>query len=387
MKFIKQRIAQASIIFENYKGQEPLHLYLKKYFKRDKKFGSRDRREIAECLYALYRIGRENRHLTIEQRVYFYFFLTGNFDKKFFEENQNELTDKSELPFEEKLNFLQKKYGLRETFKTQEEISIHVDAIDYRNSFYHEPKVFIRLRNNAKEKYVTIIDELGGEFIASNCIAFDQKIKLEQHLQEPDYVVQDYNSQRTADYFPNLIKGNTVWDCCAGSGGKSILLLDTYPEVELTATDIRANILSNLIKRFELYNLEAEVIAELNINKEKELAVLGDDAEFDVVMCDAPCTGSGTWARTPEQFYFFEKKEIDKFQKRQLTILTNTSKKLKQGGTLLYITCSVFAKENEDVVQLFLAEHNNYVQSKAVYLGGTRIRADTMFVSVLTKNE
>lgn len=381
MRFIEQRIAQAEILFERYKGQEPLHLFLKKYFKKNKKFGSRDRKEIAECLYAVYRIGRENRHLTVRNRVFFYLYLKGDFDADFFIENYPELAQTANSNFSVKLEFLRNNYALRQTFRMQEAIAERINLEDYRNSFYAEPLVFVRFRNGSEKVQADLIKELDGQFLENACVAFGQKVKLENHFKPADYVVQDYNSQQTANYFPALKSDDTVWDACAGSGGKSILLLDQYPKIDLTVTDIRASILRSLLGRFEQYDLNVSMLAELNVNKEKELAIL-EERMFDFIICDVPCTGSGTWARTPEQFYFFEKKGVRNFHRRQLDILQNASTRLKTGGELLYITCSVFTEENEAVVKDFLATANqNFESVSDAYLDGTRMQADTLYIN------
>jgi len=384
MKFIEHHIRQVEIIFEAYKGQEPLHLFLKKYFKKNKKFGSRDRRNIAEYLYGVFRIGRENRHLSIRQRVYIYLFLKGEMPVGFFIEDFSALALMQNQPFEARLLFIQNKYELRNSFRTQEEISSSIDTTNYRNSFYHEPQVFIRFRKNSKQKYKEFIDEHNGLCIEDATYVFPPKTNLESFLDAKDYVVQDMNSQRTIRYVPTLQQGALVWDCCAGSGGKSILLLDKFPEVELTVTDVRPTILRSLIERFTLYDVEAEIIAEVNVNKEKDLTVL-EDRYYDFIICDAPCTGSGTWARTPEQFYYFDKKEVDRFQKRQLDILLNASTRLKNNGELLYITCSVFAKENEHVVNKFLEHFKEFTLLTQEYLDGTSLKADTLFIAKFIK--
>ncbi|HEY1872034.1 MAG TPA: Fmu (Sun) domain-containing protein, partial [Chitinophagaceae bacterium] len=105
---------------------------------------------------------------------------------------------------------------------------------------------------------------------------------------------------------------------------------------------------------------------------------------FDLIVCDAPCTGSGTWSRTPEQVYFFETERIEKFSALQGQIVSNVIPYLKENGFLLYITCSVFKKENEDVI--------NYVQEKfdleftqMNVLKGYDKKADTMFVTLMKK--
>ena len=78
MRYIEHHISQVEHLFEQYRGQEPLHLFLKKFFRKNKKFGSRDRKNITEYLYGVFRMGRENRHLSIRQRVYFSLYLKGS---------------------------------------------------------------------------------------------------------------------------------------------------------------------------------------------------------------------------------------------------------------------------------------------------------------------
>jgi 16S rRNA (cytosine967-C5)-methyltransferase len=103
-----------------------------------------------------------------------------------------------------------------------------------------------------------------------------------------------------------------------------------------------------------------------------------------LVVCDVPCSGSGTWARTPEQFHFYKPAMLQKFKELQFPIASNASNYVKQGGHLAYITCSVFQEENEDVV-------NQLLQSGILNLKHTQIidgidnQADCMFVAVFEK--
>jgi 16S rRNA (cytosine967-C5)-methyltransferase len=108
------------------------------------------------------------------------------------------------------------------------------------------------------------------------------------------------------------------------------------------------------------------------------------EKKYDIILCDAPCTGSGTWARTPEQLAFFEQKKIASFVKMQQKIASNAIQSLKANGLFFYITCSVFKKENEEVV-MYLKEKFHLQVLQMEYLKGYEMQADTMFVAVLTK--
>ncbi|MBA2563089.1 MAG: hypothetical protein H0V14_09295, partial [Chitinophagaceae bacterium] len=103
--------------------------------------------------------------------------------------------------------------------------------------------------------------------------------------------------------------------------------------------------------------------------------------KFDLIIADVPCTGSGTCARTPEQLYYFNQKQIKKYSALQKQIVENVVPYLKPGGHFLYITCSVFKKENEEIVN-FIEEKFNLKVVKVQLLKGYEIQADTLFAAL-----
>ena len=107
---------------------------------------------------------------------------------------------------------------------------------------------------------------------------------------------------------------------------------------------------------------------------------------YDLVICDAPCSGSGTWSRTPEQLYYFDEKKIDKYSALQKQIVSNTIPFIKDGGHFLYITCSVFRKENEDIAG-FIKEKFALDVVQTEVIKGYDIKADTMFAVLFRKRE
>ena len=103
-----------------------------------------------------------------------------------------------------------------------------------------------------------------------------------------------------------------------------------------------------------------------------------------IIIADVPCTGSGTWARTPEQLKYFSKKSIDEYAGLQKKIVKNASLQLAAGGYLLYITCSVFKKENEDNVDFF-SQNTELELIESGYLKGYEMQADTLFAAIFKK--
>jgi 16S rRNA (cytosine967-C5)-methyltransferase len=201
---------------------------------------------------------------------------------------------------------------------------------------------------------------------------------------DEEAVVQDLNSQKTLDLLrPLPTKSNaelSIWDCCSGSGGKSILAFDLFKKVRLTVSDKRKEILENLKLRFAKAGIKDNKLIEADLEK---LPVRLTES-FDIIIADVPCTGSGTWARTPERLLFFKENEIEEYALLQRRIINNVLPYLKNNGYLLYITCSVFKKENEENVE-FLREKYKLNLIKSEYLKGFEMQADNLFVALLTK--
>jgi 16S rRNA (cytosine967-C5)-methyltransferase len=170
----------------------------------------------------------------------------------------------------------------------------------------------------------------------------------------------------------------SAWDCCAASGGKTILLHDHFPSAKLTATDIRENILINLRNRLKRAGIRSYQAFVADLVGKSFLS-----QKFDVIICDAPCSGSGTWGRTPEQLHFFTREKIDHYAGLQKKIALNASRSLKPGGYFLYITCSVFYLENEDVVA-YLQQNSGLKLVVQQYHTGYDKKGDTLFTALFT---
>ncbi|HEY9177956.1 MAG TPA: Fmu (Sun) domain protein, partial [Flavipsychrobacter sp.] len=167
-------------------------------------------------------------------------------------------------------------------------------------------------------------------------------------------------------------------------GGKSLLLKDKEPLADLTVSDTRKSILNNLKERFRTYSHIMPTAYEVDVANTAQLEDVMRGKMFDNIICDVPCTGSGTWARTPEQMYFFNPETADEYAARQKQIAVNAAQYLQPGGKLYYITCSVFSKENEEVVQHLTAQTDMIVKEMQL-IDGIDIHADSMFIAVLEK--
>jgi len=265
------------------------------------------------------------------------------------------------------------------------EFSKGTDKYEWLQTMLSQPDMFIRIRKN-KQAILDILakNEIPFKAISANCLALPNGSAIDKLLPEADYAVQDASSQQTGSFFRKQQK-NSWWDCCSGAGGKSLLLCDTIPDIKLTVSDTRSTILHNLSQRFKLYNLPVPQQVQLDMSSKKDVAEKMGTRKFGSIICDVPCTGSGTWARTPEQLYFFNTDKIKEISKLQKEIAMNAVTHLDTHGTFYYITCSVFKEENEDVVA-YLLKYKHSLELKEMHLiNGGDISADSMFIAVLQR--
>lgn len=382
-------ISSATAIIELFKGEEPFVLFLKKTFAANKKFGSRDRKIISSLCYSYFRTMHLFTNETTEQKIIKGLFLCESKTNSLLVELYPELNDKVEWATIEKLKFLQT--GILELFPFLPELSNEIDTQEFAYSFLRQPLLYLRIRPGKKNTVIAKLNEAAVlfNFLNDDCIALQNATSLEKILRiNKDAVVQDYNSQKVFNFFTNTTltlskdKKSSVWDCCAASGGKSILLYDKLAgNIQLTVSDIRKNILHNLQQRLQ----EASVPVYKTFAADLSQAVPQDKVDnFDIIICDVPCTGSGTWSRTPEQLAFFKTGSINEYATRQKKIAGNATILLKKGGLFFYITCSVFKKENEAIVEILQKEFElNLLQQE--YLKGYTMQADSLFVAVLQK--
>lgn len=374
-------------IIQSYDGTVPLASWLKNFFRTDKKFGSRDRKEISHACYCYYRLGSALKDADIEDRILTALFLCSCSPGKMLLELKQRWSDNIFLAINEKIKFLSIEEEIKNIFPFTSEIASEIEPHSFNQSFLIQPHLYLRIRPGKKERVVEQLEKAGIDFILQNadCVQLPIQSKVNGILSiDEDVVIQDLNSQKTIEpflnYKPQIANYKpAVWDCCAASGGKSILFHDRFPNSRLTVSDVRESILINLQKRFErtgikIYN---HFVADVSSPK------FSFNQKFDVVICDAPCSGSGTWSRTPEQLAFFRKEKIEYYSNLQKKIVSNASKALKKDGVLLYITCSVFAKENEEVVQ-YIQDNSSLRLRSMEYLKGYEQKADTLFVALLS---
>ena len=378
----------AASILTSYKGNEPFHLFLKKYFSLNKKHGSRDRKLISSLCYNYFRLGYGvSKQTDFRENLLLSSFLCETNPSLLPDFFKNEWNASIQLSLNEKLKIAGKEFDAEKIFPFPGELSNEINFHQFSLSFLIQPKLFIRIRTGFKDIVVNKIKNAGFSFeeLSESCLAFANNEKVSSIIDiDKEAVVQDYNSQKTLDLVKQAISSResviSIWDCCAGSGGKSILSFDIFKNINLTVSDKRKNILENLRLRFNKAGITNYklVLADLQLPSSASGLISGP---FDLIIADVPCTGSGTWSRTPEQLTFFHKKDIDKYAALQKKIIQNTVSHLGDKGYFLYITCSVFKKENEENVA-FIQQKFQLNLLRMEYLKGYEIQADTLFVAL-----
>ena len=167
------------------------------------------------------------------------------------------------------------------------------------------------------------------------------------------FSVQDASGQKVMEYL-DLQSDHVVLDACAAPGSKTTHILENYPDIkQLISVDISQSRLEKIkdnIKRLRLNNKNIELLAgDLeNINDEFE------PNTFDRILLDAPCSATGVIRRHPDIKILRKKTDIPVLATQQLKMLNTVWPLLKNGGKLLYTTCSILPDENSDVIKLFL---------------------------------
>jgi len=141
-----------------------------------------------------------------------------------------------------------------------------------------------------------------------------------------------------------------VWDCCAAPGGKTLILARRLGSAEIVASDVSVKRLAQTEARLRRYAYAERVqfaVADATDAR-------GVEGNFDLILCDAPCSGTGTLAGNPEIRHRLKVEELARQAERQAAILNGALKRLAPGGRLVYSTCSLEPEEGERVVEVVL---------------------------------
>lgn len=391
----EQRINNAIQILEEFKVLDiPLSRFLSGWFKLHPKSGSKDRKILNDLVYSYYRCFHWIKSIPLREKLIGSYFILGGKEIGILELLEKDISEEKMVRYldldisgrRKVLSLIYPQITWEEVFPWSSLISLEINREDFEFSLVHQPRVFIRLQKAYRSplKLALKEKEIHYEEMDSFCWAFDGRTNLNS-LKEGElksaFEIQDYSSQKSGEYF-NAVPRSNWWDCCAGGGGKSLLLSQLCPGVNLWASDSRFSVLSNLEERFmeSGYPCPRTFVQDLLSEENPPFR----EGFFEGIIYDAPCSGSGTWSRTPERLGNFHPSSLGRITEIQRRIGGKILPYLNKDGYLIYITCSVFKAENEDIVEYLIDRYSLILENKS-YLNGTLLGADTLFVARLKK--
>lgn len=336
--------------------------------KKDKRWGSHDRKFVAETIYEIVRWKRLYVEIAEVKepydrdniwRIFAVWAVLRGYnlpDWKYFEETPvrrikgrfDELTKTRK--FKESIPDWMDDLGVKELGE-----AIWTKELAAQNE---QAKVILRVNKlkTTKEKLRAILMDLNiaTEFHADypDALILTERanVFLTDAFKDGFFEVQDASSQLVA-YFLDVKPGMRVVDTCAGAGGKTLHLASLMENKgQLIAMDLYESKLKQLkirAKRNGAFNIEPRVIEST-----KTIKKLHEKA--DRVLIDAPCSGLGVLKRNPDSKWKLQPEFIDNIKKIQAEVLENYSKIVKPGGKLVYATCSVLPSENQEQIKHFL---------------------------------
>ncbi|WP_412058999.1 RsmB/NOP family class I SAM-dependent RNA methyltransferase [Bartonella sp. DGB2] len=225
-------------------------------------------------------------------------------------------------------------------------------------------------------------------------------VQTEAEFQKGYFEVQDLGSQIVARLV-GAKAGMQVLDYCAGAGGKTLALAaDMENRGQIHAYDADKARLAPIYDRLRRAGAR-------NVQIHSTHAALDNlKGQMDLVLLDAPCTGSGTWRRRPDAKWRLSNNQLNQRIREQAQVLTSALPYLKEGGRLVYITCSLFPEENNHQIMYFLqqnprfhalnlrplwqeiidhhAPHPTFIE-QGLLLSPARTQSDGFFISILEK--
>ncbi len=347
---------------------------VEKALKRNKKWGSRDRKFFAESIFEVTRWWRllnylhEGKDTSSEEvtdlkslwALWWYWQKNEllleytTLDKALIDQRIKLLNDpitKTQIPLavrESIPNWLDK-LGCMELGEV--EWSLLLPALNEKASVYLRVNL---LKTSAKDLQSRLKseDDIETELITNECLKLHERknVFITKSFLGGLFEVQDLSSQEVASFL-DVQPGQRVIDACAGAGGKSLhLAVHMKNKGRIIALDIhewKLNELKSRARRDGIDIIETRVIENSKTIKRLE-------ESCDRLLLDVPCSGSGVIRRNPDTKWKLNSEEFERQKQLQFGLLRDYSKMLKPGGKMVYSTCSVFPSENEQQVEAFL---------------------------------
>ena len=286
-------------------------------------------------------------------------------------------------------DILEKQYGSENlnqaiiSLKKIPYLSVRVNKLKYSEEEFEE---FL------KEKDIQIIKKVDSVHYVNSGLIINSK-----EFKEGKIIVQDASSYLAAKNL-GVKSDDLVLDICAAPGGKTAVLAEEMKNKgEIIAIDIhqhKKKLIEENMKKLGIDIVKATVLDARNVNKQGR--------KFDKILVDVPCSGYGVIRKKPEILYTKNRENVEELASLQLEILNSAADILKDGGELIYSTCTIISQENTENVERFLNERKEFkvkalnipenVSGEYDKLGGFSINykeeiMDNFYIIKLTKEE
>lgn len=204
--------------------------------------------------------------------------------------------------------------------------------------------------------------KISDRLVLNNCMAWQDGL----------FEIQDEASQITS-LLVDAKPEHKIIDYCCGAGGKSLAISnELHNQGEILAYDIDSKRLENIKPRMQ--RLKVKNISLTDI-------IADSDKDYDRFVLDAPCSGTGTWRRSPDAKFRLTKEKLYGLTKIQADLLSIAAQKTAKKGRIIYITCSVLKDENEDIIEKFLNQNENFAPINLKELWAKKIEAPYPYIS------
>ena len=349
------RLAVVEDILSKYIYDQPFQYYFANLSKQNRSWGSKDRKIYKNLCFAYFRLGYA---LDLEKDL-----------GSRIQRTINIMQGLSNLP------------EPNEIFPHSNSVSKLIDFSDWVHGMQFQKPLYLVMRRGSESLVLTYLKQNNMPFeqISPLSLKLSADSKCNPILERGWAFTMDMASQMVADLI-EIDEDDHVWDACSGAGGKSLYFSNKYIKpFDLTCSDKRFTILENLKSRFKTLGLKQPQVELCDL-----LEAFQIKTKYDKIILDVPCSGSGTWGRSPENIKGFDTNKIEYFAKLQQTICSNAIKNLKSGGKLYYMTCSVFALENEKNIE-YLVQSHGLVLERAEYFKAENQESDTLFIGILSR--
>ena len=336
---------------------------IERLIKSDKRLGSRDRKLYRELIYTTLRylpwvepVLKTNRELAIQLVAWL---SEETAATKHFKKEASagwplpkESLAKKELAIREKLKLSHLPALLPDWLK--------VEVPDVFNTSHYacinqRAPLWLRLQTQNPETVFDEFNSLGWTWSSSNILPYALKMLSYADVTKTDaYLsgkieIQDIGSQLILESI-GLNEPGRWLDACAGAGGKSLQLATLIgPNSKIECFDIRLSALEELNQRAHRAGLSLVI-----------KTISQPSGTYDGVLVDAPCSGTGTWRRSPHLKWVTTQSSIRDYAHKQSEILSQAATHVKVGGRLIYATCSLCSQENEQQIEHFLKNNPNF---------------------------